>query len=99
MTSRRRSNLTRPERPRFLFVGALLSSRDMAENNEKIEHIRHTLAHVLAQAVLEHHPSAKLALGPAIDNGFYYDVDFGTDKISDTDLPKFEESMRKNLPS
>jgi len=64
-----------------------------------IEHVRHTLAHLLAQAVLEHHPDAKLTLGPAIDYGFYYDIDFGSDKISDTELPKIEKTMRKKLPS
>jgi len=63
-----------------------------------MEHIRHTLAHLLAQAVLEHHPDAKLTLGPAIDNGFYYDIDFGDEKISDAELPKLEKSMKKLLP-
>lgn len=64
---------------------------------EKISHMRHTLAHVLAQAVLEKYPNAQLTLGPAVDNGFYYDVDFGTDKISEDDLKTFQASMRKNL--
>jgi threonyl-tRNA synthetase len=62
-----------------------------------LEHKRHTLAHLLAQAVLDQYPSAQLTLGPAIDNGFYYDVDFGAEKISDTDLPKLEKGMRKHL--
>jgi len=65
---------------------------------KNMEHIRHTLAHLLAQAVLEHHPDAKLTLGPAIDNGFYYDIDFGDEKISDAELPKLEKSMKKLLP-
>src|SRR4051812_15256350 len=64
---------------------------------QKIEHVRHTLAHVLAQATLEHYPSAILTLGPAVDNGFYYDVDFGETKLSDSDLGKIQKSMRKNL--
>jgi threonyl-tRNA synthetase len=64
-----------------------------------IEHVRHTLAHLLARAALEHYPDAKLTLGPAIDNGFYYDIDFGEEKVSDQDLKKFEKSMRKLLPS
>ncbi|MFA5942441.1 MAG: threonine--tRNA ligase [Candidatus Paceibacterota bacterium] len=63
-----------------------------------IEEKRHTLAHLLAQAVLETYPNAQLALGPAIENGFYYDIDFGTEKISEADLPKIENTMRKNLP-
>ncbi len=62
-----------------------------------LEHVRHTLAHLLAQAVLENNPDAHLTLGPAIDNGFYYDIDFGKTKISDADLPKIEKAMRKNL--
>lgn len=62
-----------------------------------LEHKRHTLAHLLAQAVLEQYPSVQLTLGPAIDTGFYYDIDFGTTKLSDTDLPKLQETMRKNL--
>ena len=59
---------------------------------------RHTLAHLLAQAVTERYPNAKLTLGPAIDNGFYYDIDFNGDSVSETELPKIEKSMRKNLP-
>ncbi len=59
---------------------------------------RHTLAHVLMQAVLEHYPTAIATLGPAIDNGFYYDVDFGKEKLSDTDLDKIEKTMRSHLP-
>ncbi len=67
------------------------------KNQEKLAHKRHTLAHLLAQAVLTHYPEAHLTLGPAIDNGFYYDIDFGTIKISDEDLPKIEQTMRSNL--
>lgn len=66
---------------------------------EKLSHIRHTLAHLLAQAVLEHYPTAQLTLGPAVENGFYYDIDFGTEKLGDTDLTKLEETMKKNLSS
>jgi threonyl-tRNA synthetase len=65
--------------------------------NTHLTNMRHTLAHVLAQAVLESYPNAQLTLGPAVDNGFYYDVDFGTEKIGDDDLKKFQTSMRKNL--
>ena len=67
------------------------------ENNKNLEHKRHTLAHLLAQAVVEQYPNAKLTLGPAVDNGFYYDIDFCGEKINDTNLPKIEKSMRKNL--
>ncbi len=68
------------------------------EKEENLEHIRHTLAHLLAQAVLEHYPNTFPTLGPAIDNGFYYDFDFGAEKITDEDLKKIENAMVKNLP-
>jgi threonyl-tRNA synthetase len=61
--------------------------------------MRHSLAHLLAQAALEHYPNASLTLGPAVDNGFYYDIDFKDEKISDEDLEKLEQTMRKNLPN
>jgi threonyl-tRNA synthetase len=66
-------------------------------NDEKLSHKRHTLAHLLAQAVLEHFPNALPTLGPAIENGFYYDFDFGAEKLGDEDLKKIQKSMRKNL--
>ena len=43
---------------------------------EKLHKVRHSLSHLLAAAVLEKWPKAKLAIGPVIDNGFYYDFDF-----------------------
>jgi threonyl-tRNA synthetase len=69
------------------------------ENNEHLSHIRHTLAHLLAQASKEHYPNALLTLGPSIDNGFYYDIDFQEDKINDENLITIENTMKKNLPS
>ena len=65
--------------------------------NDNLSKKRHTLAHLLAQSVLEHYPNALPTLGPAIDNGFYYDFDFGAEKIGDEDLKKIQKSMRKNL--
>ena len=65
---------------------------------EKLQQIRHTLAHLLAQAVKEHYPNALLTLGPAIDDGFYYDIDFLGTKVTDEDLENIEKTMRKNLP-
>lgn len=62
-----------------------------------LEHIRHTLAHLLAAAVREIQPDALPTIGPAIDNGFYYDFEFSS-PISDTDLPKIETIMHKLLP-
>lgn len=62
-----------------------------------LEQKRHTLAHLLAQAIFEQYPNARLTLGPAIETGFYYDVDFGNEKISEADLPKLESIMRNRL--
>lgn len=61
---------------------------------DNLEKMRHTLSHVLAAAVRELYPTTTFGIGPAIDNGFYYDIDFGDIKISDTDLPKIEKKMR-----
>ena len=70
------------------------------EKEQSLQNIRHTLAHLLASAVGEIYKfdKVKLTLGPAIDNGFYYDIDFGDQKISDSDLKKIEEVMKKKLP-
>lgn len=69
---------------------------------EELHIIRHTCAHVLAQAVKRIFPNAIFAYGPANDKGFYYDVDLGDIKITDEDLLKIENEMRKivkeNLP-
>lgn len=64
--------------------------------SKQLENIRHSLAHLLGAAVLELYPGSKLAIGPAIDDGFYYDIDV-VEKISDTDLPRIEIEMRKIL--
>ncbi|OGZ27758.1 MAG: threonine--tRNA ligase [Candidatus Nealsonbacteria bacterium RIFOXYB1_FULL_40_15] len=58
-----------------------------------MEKKRHSLAHVLAFAVKNLYPDVKFGMGPAIENGFYYD--FGNLKISDSDLPKIEKEMKK----
>lgn len=58
-----------------------------------LEKMRHTLSHVLAAAVKELYPNVAFGIGPAIDNGFYYDIDFGKTKISDADLAKIEKRM------
>ncbi len=65
---------------------------------DKLYKIRHTLAHLLAQAVLEKYPHAKPTLGPPVENGFYYDFDFeGGDAPGDKDLKELQKTMRKNL--
>ncbi len=53
----------------------------------------HSSAHLLAQAILNFYPEAKLTIGPAIENGFYYDVDFGKEVISENDFKKIEDKM------
>lgn len=79
-----------------------MSPEGIREKGEKVKddlyRIRHSLAHVLAQAVLQVRPKAKLAFGPPIENGFYYDFDFGEEPpISADDLPDLEERMKKIL--
>lgn len=66
---------------------------------ERLAHQRHSLAHLLGSAVLELYPKVKLALGPAIDNGFYYDFDFGEVKINSENLLSIQEKMHELLPS
>ena len=69
---------------------------------EELHVIRHTAAHILAQAVKRLYPQAHFAYGPATEKGFYYDVDLGDKKLSDEDLPAIEAEMAKivkeNLP-
>ena len=60
-----------------------------------LQTLRHTGSHIMADAVKRLYPNAKLAIGPFIENGFYYDIDFGDIKISDEDFPKIEEEMKK----
>ena len=70
------------------------------ENASRI--IRHTAAHIMAQAIRRLHPQAKFAYGPATERGFYYDVDFGGEKLSEEGLAAIEEEMgrivKENLP-
>ena len=56
----------------------------------------HSSAHLLAQAILEFYPNAKLTIGPAIENGFYYDVDFGSETLSEKDFEKIEKKILEN---
>ncbi len=60
----------------------------------KIDTIRHSLAHIMAAAVKELYPKAKFGIGPAIENGFYYDFDLSS-PLSPEDLPKIEKKMRE----
>lgn len=69
---------------------------------EELHVIRHTAAHVMAQAIKRLYPQADFGYGPATENGFYYDVDLGETKLTDEDLEAIEKEMRKickeNLP-
>ena len=69
---------------------------------EETHVIRHTAAHIMAQAIQRLHPQAKFAYGPATERGFYYDVDLDGEKLSDEDLAAIEAEMAKitkeNLP-
>lgn len=64
-----------------------------------LDNQRHTLAHLLAAAILDLYPDAKRTIGPAIDNGFYFDFDFPTTKPGEEDLEKIEKRMREILPT
>ncbi len=66
--------------------------------SSSIEHIRHSLAHLLAAAILEMYPGTKNTIGPAIDNGFYYDFEFPKGNApTDKDFPAIEKKMREIL--
>lgn len=68
------------------------------KKTENIEYLRHSLSHLLASAVLELYPNTKNTIGPAIENGFYYDFDF-ENPITEEDLPRIEKKMKEILPS
>ena len=64
--------------------------------DEKLQAVRHSCAHVMAEAILKLYPGTKIAIGPAIDNGFYYDFEFTKDtKFTETDFPAVEKEMRR----
>ena len=64
-------------------------------SEEELKSMRHSLAHIMAQAIQHLWPQAKFGVGPAIDNGFYYDIYLDNGTISEADLSKIEEEMRK----
>lgn len=59
-----------------------------------LDNLRHSTAHLLAAAILELYPTAKRTIGPSIENGFYYDFDFGEVKIAESDFPEIEAKMK-----
>lgn len=72
------------------------------QSHTDISSLRHSLAHLLGAAVMELYPNSKLTLGPAIDDGFYYDIAFAksdAEKITEADLVKIEKKMHALLPT
>ena len=63
--------------------------------DEKLQTLRHSCSHIMAQAVQQLYPQAKLAIGPAIENGFYYDFDIEGVTLSDENLKEIEKVMKK----
>ena len=68
---------------------------DECPQDQELHVIRHTAAHVMAQAIKRLYPEADFAFGPATENGFYYDVDLGDTKLTDEDLASIEKEMHK----
>ena len=65
------------------------------KEDERLEMLNHSCAHLLAQAVQHLYPQAKFWVGPSIQEGFYYDIDLGDDVITEADLEKIEKEMKK----
>ena len=65
------------------------------KEDEKLNVLNHSCAHLLAQAVKHLYPNAKFWVGPVIEEGFYYDIDLGDEVITEEDLPKIEKEMKK----
>jgi threonyl-tRNA synthetase len=66
----------------------------MAQDKDQLHAMRHSLAHIMATAVTTLWPEVKLGVGPVVENGFYYDIDLGDQKISEEDFSKIEKKMR-----
>lgn len=65
------------------------------KENEQLSILNHSCAHLMAQAVKHLYPQAKFWVGPVVEEGFYYDIDLGTDVINDEDIEKIEREMKK----
>ena len=72
------------------------------DSPEAFELLNHSTSHLMAQAIIHLYPNAKFGFGPAIEEGYYYDVDFGDQVITEADFAKIEEEMKKlskeNIP-
>src|SRR5574344_491098 len=64
-------------------------------NKQELYAMRHSLAHIMAQAIQRLWPGAKFGVGPVVENGFYYDIDIDDVKISEDDFKKIESEMCK----
>ncbi len=77
-------------------------SINICEGSEELEVLRHSAAHIMAQAIGRLYPDAAFAYGPATEKGFYYDIDFGDKKLTEADFPRIEDEMKRivkeNLP-
>ncbi|HYM97081.1 MAG TPA: hypothetical protein VET26_07265, partial [Candidatus Sulfotelmatobacter sp.] len=67
---------------------------DHESSDDPLHVLRHSTAHLLAAAVMELHPEAKYGIGPPVQDGFYYDFDFGK-SISEDEIPAIEKRMRR----
>ena len=65
------------------------------KNDEQLNTLNHSCAHLMAQAIKHIYPQAKFWVGPVVAEGFYYDVDLGEDVIRDDDIAKIEKEMKK----
>jgi threonyl-tRNA synthetase len=64
------------------------------QSSDKLVPMRHSLAHILANAVQHNWPDAKFGIGPVVENGFYYDIDLGDESLSEEDFATIEKEMR-----
>jgi threonyl-tRNA synthetase len=68
----------------------------MADQQDNLYAMRHSMAHIMATAIMTLWPEVKLGVGPVVDHGFYYDIDLGPDnKLSEEDFPKIEDAMQQ----